>query len=62
MNVCQHEIACSLLNGGAALAAEALIVINLVKTVVLNMKGDKEGKIVINMDCRKVWKLLTWKK
>ena len=38
----------------SALAAEELIVIDLVDTVMLNMKGAEEGKIAINMDCRKV--------
>ena len=33
--------------------------LDLVYTVVQNMKETEEGKIVINMDCRKVWWLLT---
>ena len=45
-----------------ALAAEALIVLDLVNTVVLSMKVAGEVKIVINMDCRKMWDLLTSKK
>ena len=45
-----------------ALATEVLTVLDLVDTVVMNMKGAEEGKIVINMDCRKVWELLTSKK
>ena len=36
------------------LAAEALIVLDLVDTVAQNMKQSEEGKIVINMDYRKV--------
>ena len=41
-----------------ALDAEALILLDLVDTVVQNMKESEEGKIVTNMDCHKVWELL----
>ena len=37
------------------LAAEVLTVLDLVDTVVKNMKGLEEGKIVTHIDCRKVW-------
>ena len=41
------------------LAAEASIVLDLVDAVVQNVKEDEEGKIVINIDCWKVWESLT---
>ena len=41
-----------------ALAAEALIALDLFYVLVLNMKGAEEGKIGIQMDYRKVQKLL----
>ena len=57
MIVCQHVIACGLGNGGkhTELAAEALIVLDLVDIVVQNMKESAEGKFSISVDCRKVW-------
>ena len=53
MNLCQYAKSHGLGNGGnAALALEELIVLYLVKTILMDMKGAEEGKIVINMDCR----------
>ena len=44
------------------LAEEALIVLDLVEIVEQNMKGAEDEKIVINMDCIKVWESLMSKK
>ena len=38
-----------------ALDTEADIVLDLVETVVRDMRGYDEGKINIHRDCRKVW-------
>ena len=46
-------------NKNAALATEVTTVLGLVDTVVNNMKGFNEGKIVMHTDCRKAWELLT---
>ena len=40
------------------LASEAEILLNLVETVVCNMRGCDEGKIKAHKDCYKVWTLL----
>ena len=60
MNTCHHAMSYDLRNGeNSALATEPLIVIDLFDSVVRDMKGDEEGKIVMHMDCRKVRELLT---
>ena len=41
------------------LDVEALIALDLVVTVVQNVKESEEVKILMNMDCQKVWELLT---
>ena len=49
------------MSGNTALALEELLVLDLVDAVVQRMKRTEEGKIIISMDCRKVWDLLTSK-
>ena len=62
MKPCQYVIEYGLVNGvNIALAAEVLILLDLVDSVVQNVTGSEEGKILMHMDCRKVWGLLTSK-
>ena len=38
---------------------EAIVVLDLVNTVACNMKNVEEGRLIMCVDCRKVWELLT---
>ena len=40
------------MGGNTVLAAEALIVLDLVDAVLHTMKGAEEGKIAMHVDCR----------
>ena len=41
------------------LVAESIVVLDLVSVVVCNMKKVEEGRLIVHVNCRKVWELLT---
>ena len=46
-------------NKNTPLAAEATILLALVKVVESNMRGCEEGKIKTHMHCKKAWEMAT---
>ena len=48
-------------NNITVLASEVAVALDLAATVVHNMKGFDEGKLITCTDCSKVWELLTTK-